>query len=745
MDVLLSKVTQQAMSYAIRSGIAITSTYALKQCGRLMKTVDGREKEELASLQFRLDSKIKIISPAIDMIELIAARGNTSLESAVGLTKSLRWDIQTLGSRVEKAVAEEQLTRRGSSKAKSRAQNDVELKVIISEMRKLLERIEDAVPLINLAITTSGVSLNTTLPATVSPSRLLQASTFLTSGDMQYCAAKPRAQQIGPTFTLSMYMLFSGYANRPHGESFRETTWKEVMHKARVTLLRVPLDHVYDYPAPFGQDARRGEEPSHRHIPSESLLQEFAYQLLIVEDLDDGRMHDFEDGEPHPEPYDGIRQAGIREVFPIHEISKIFYADTGKILNIGTDGETNNPILLLKRDINATPPRRMMERDAVETGYESDDSHTVGGDDADAEQTELDAQFQRESTPNLPEKDSQEPDLPNFPWRLPPTLDLEWMAFEVYTEDPSSDSEFDETEESELDASSPQPAPERDGSESPAFLSRLSNLNLRPSTPSESPSATLNNQLIPSPQKASAPVPQSMPQAPTTLPPIKTSLSLLEMLIRLTALQQFQQSSHLAIPDEFLNFFLSDSSTVGAGSDADLRRRVRREARMRVGFDPYDESPIKRRGEDYLEHELHDGDEVYETISPDNGLEYDYEGYPTSRASTNYSGSRSGTPARSPTLPNSTPVSASRSKSSADILNNTRQTLGNVSSPSPLLRRATTQPNHFKALKQPSFRGPPTAPHTSSSPRHAQAGPGAQSFRGSVAPDTPPSSVGKLA
>jgi hypothetical protein len=103
------------MSYAIRSGIAITSTYALKQCGRLLKvssililtqrnfsalhansdcfccavaggehdsvpptvldvdrtriivlladrrqTVDGREKEELASLQLRLDSKIKV-------------------------------------------------------------------------------------------------------------------------------------------------------------------------------------------------------------------------------------------------------------------------------------------------------------------------------------------------------------------------------------------------------------------------------------------------------------------------------------------------------------------------------------------------------------------------------------------------------------------------------------------------------------------------------------------------------------
>jgi hypothetical protein len=48
------------MSYAIRSGIAITSTYALKQCGRLMKTVEGSEKGELATLQLRLDSKIKV-------------------------------------------------------------------------------------------------------------------------------------------------------------------------------------------------------------------------------------------------------------------------------------------------------------------------------------------------------------------------------------------------------------------------------------------------------------------------------------------------------------------------------------------------------------------------------------------------------------------------------------------------------------------------------------------------------------
>ncbi|KAF1941706.1 Ran-binding-domain-containing protein [Clathrospora elynae] len=754
MEVLLAKVTQQAMTYAIRSGITITSTYAIRQCGRLMKTVDGHEKEQLASLQLRLDSKIKIISPAIDMIELIAARGNTSLESAVGLTKSLRWDIQTLGSRVEKAVAEEQLARRGSSKAQSRDQNALELKIIIADMKRLLERIEDSVPLINLAITTSGVSLSTTLPVTVSPSRLLQASTFLTSGDMQYCSLKPRAQQIGPTFTLSMYMLFSGYANRPNGEDLRETTWKEVMHKARVTLMRVPLDNVYDYPTSFGQDSRRTDEANHAQIPSDNKLQEFAYQLLIVEDLDDGRMHDFEDGEPHPEPYDGIEQAGVREIVPIHEISKIFYADTGKILNIGpgTEGESNNPILLLKRDINAAPPRRMMKQDSVETGYDSDDSQTVGHDVSDPEDTELEDQFRRESIPNLQDQTPQEPDRPNFPWRLPPTLDLEWMAFEVYTEQSSTDSDIDETEDFEEEVSSPspeEPNSERTRPHSPAFLSRLSNLNLRPSTPTDTPVPTQHNQLISSPHKASAPVPRCTQQAPTTLPPIKTSLSLLEMLIRLTALQQFQQSSHLAIPDEFLNFFLSDSSTVGAGGDADVRRRVRREARMRVGFDPYDESPIKRRGEEYLEHELHDGEDGYEPTSPVDGKSYDYDGYPASRASSIYSRSRAGTPVRSPTMPNSTPVSGSRPLSSAGVLNNNgnghggRPGFGNVSSPSPLLRRATTQPGLMKSLKQPSFPRPPTAPQTSSSPRHGQTGAGAQSFRGSVAPDTPPSSVGR--
>lgn len=96
MDALLAKLGSHAVNYAIRSGIAITSTYAVNQCSRLLKTVDDKGVyTELKKLQKLLDSKIKvsgdysgstmlrvcptkrplanmsiqIVSPAIDLIE----------------------------------------------------------------------------------------------------------------------------------------------------------------------------------------------------------------------------------------------------------------------------------------------------------------------------------------------------------------------------------------------------------------------------------------------------------------------------------------------------------------------------------------------------------------------------------------------------------------------------------------------------------------------------------------------------
>ena len=98
MDALLARATQHAVHYAVRSGLSITAGYAIKQCGRLLETAPkGEEKEELFELHARLESRVRILSPSIDLIELIAARGNTTLDSAVSLTKDIRHEFQQLG------------------------------------------------------------------------------------------------------------------------------------------------------------------------------------------------------------------------------------------------------------------------------------------------------------------------------------------------------------------------------------------------------------------------------------------------------------------------------------------------------------------------------------------------------------------------------------------------------------------------------------------------------------------------
>ncbi|PSK41847.1 hypothetical protein B9Z65_9233 [Elsinoe australis] len=586
MDILLNKVTQQAINYAIRSGVAVTGGFAMKQCARLLQsTPRGGSKDDLRTLQNRLESKIRIISPAIDMIELIAARGNTSLESAVQLTKDLRYEIQALGLRLANAATEEELFRRRSPRAKSREQNELELQLVISDMRELLTRIEDAVPLINLAITTSGVNLTTNLPATVSPSRLLQASTLLTAADAQYGDSISQRVQIGPVYVLSMYMLFAGHAWRPRDdEEVRATTWKEVIHKARVKLVRLPINKLYDLP-----DSTTSEPQTLQakldSIPAEDAASEFSYQLLIIEDLDDDRVHTFEEPDAQPGPFDDVQTAGIRDVVPIHQISKIFYADTGKILNIGSEGEANSPVLLLKRDIYAEPPRRMMERRQSGSTTTFDDGDQDGDlPERTEEQNEIDAQIRRESTAQIPPENPLTTNN-HDPWRLPLDLDPEWIAFEVYTEEPDSEEESDHGPAEVF--SSPRPTASYEDIMEPSVTDGLSRLNLGKSTAAQSPApASMSNT---APNRSAQPA-------------IKTSLSLLEMLIRLTALQQFRQASHLTIEDELLNFFLEDSSTTGAGPNAEYRQRVRRDARLRLGFDPYDESPLKRRGEEYIAH-----------------------------------------------------------------------------------------------------------------------------------------------
>jgi RanGTP-binding protein len=628
--------------------------------------------------------------PTTTLTIISSARGNTSLESAVTLTKSLRWDIQALGARLARAVSIEEVSQSGGSEAKSPAERSSELRLIVQEIRKLLLRIEDAVPLINLAITTSGASLSTTLPASVSPSRLLQASTFLTAGDAQFSIDPNASVPVGPAFALSVYMLFAGHTQKVDDDrkGVRHTKWKEAIHKARVKLMRVPLVAISgsrdeqlftklksspNSPTASPSGSSRGEDTREAFMPSEGKANEFAYQLEIIEDLDDDRVHSFEDGEPQPGPYGGVQLAGIREIIPIHQISKIFYANTGRILNIGSDEGPNSPVLLLKRDLNAQFPRKMMERSEQEHNWheEQEDIDETLFDPEDS-QLDIDRQLRYESFVKVsdPEQGS---------WCFPPNLDPEWLAFEVYTEadDESSDDDQD-TSNGPAYASSRPSYSARNSSANSDYTDGFLNLHLESLKP-RFPKSTHEQQM------SQSTTTQILPASNTsTLGPIRTSLSLLEVLIRLTSLQQFQQASHLAISDELLTFFLEDSSTTGAGGDREERRRTRNEAAQKVGFDPYTDSPTKARDEQRDQnHENGAYEDRHEPATP----YYDYESGNSYRETPSWSRERSSTPYNSEWLHNT----LSSRRATPDIRSSPQSPMPRSRAKQPLLRTQQSQ------------------------------------------------------
>jgi hypothetical protein len=63
MDALLQTLGVQTFNFAVRSGIALTSRYAVQQCSRLLKSINDKAvRAELRALQKLLDSKIKVSS-----------------------------------------------------------------------------------------------------------------------------------------------------------------------------------------------------------------------------------------------------------------------------------------------------------------------------------------------------------------------------------------------------------------------------------------------------------------------------------------------------------------------------------------------------------------------------------------------------------------------------------------------------------------------------------------------------------
>ncbi|KAI1757848.1 RanGTP-binding protein-domain-containing protein [Xylaria castorea] len=621
MDAFLARLSYHATSYAVRSCIALTSTYVISQGAKLLKTVEYDPlRVELSQLQRRLGRKIELVSPILESIELRYTRGDSALEAVVRTARGLREDIDALGERLKNATFTLTLPPNGVRDSKAAtARQQAELTEIIGDIKQLISSIDDAIPLINLWV--SAIGGIQAPPSSFSPSRLLQASMLVNVGDTQFILNPSQPMQIGPDFDLSLYMLFRGHASahemqEPYGveEGQRKPVWQEVIHKARVRLIRVPLD-----------DLLNGNVRSNSSAC-------YAYQLQVVEDLDDGRLHTFEDEDSRPISYDGLSLAGIRELIPIHQISKMFYADVGKILNISNDdGASSSPVLLLKRDVNAVPvntipvvhepvdPVLTIECPGDSMVFETPPSEGDSQDDADFQLRHEMGLLQEPVCSTTISSQPSQTRSKHKDWRIPQDLDPEWIALEVFDVDESdgdSDSDSDSTDDEKeptLDDEGVPGAPDGCRPRHTArpsvdrnLITQLRRMNIasssrpsssnsytrRPTTPNPQPSHNNNN------NKETTTTPsRSLESRPTDLTPtklierspfgaIKTSLSLLEMLLRLTSLQEFEQTTHLAIPDHVLRFYL-DESVSTSGLHGKDRWAASAEAERKVGFDPY--------------------------------------------------------------------------------------------------------------------------------------------------------------
>lgn len=291
MDEILAKASNQAVTFAIRSGISLASGLAIKTVTRLLDKIPEADQAKLQRANARLHAKVAILATSIDLIKLAAARGNSALDATVALVSDLQDQIDAFDTELN------DILHRLSSQNQKDSVRAAELKI-----QALLDAISDAVPLISLLLTTSGVNLASSMSLRISPSILLRASSYLVSSNELF-AGLPAA--VGPAFDLKLYSVFYNPSRlkyvdeRP--DSVSAVSWKEEFARCTCVLRRLP-------------------GPG------------FAYELEAKESFDDNRYHD-EDELP-----------GVRKI-KLHDITRQFFSASGKLLRL--EG-SNSPVLTLK-------------------------------------------------------------------------------------------------------------------------------------------------------------------------------------------------------------------------------------------------------------------------------------------------------------------------------------------------------------------------------------------------------------
>ena len=181
MDQILLKASNQAVSFAIRSGISLASGYAIKTISTFLDKIPELSKlhQKIIIKQKKLKSKIDIITITIDLIKLAAIKGggngngnsggNTILQNSLQLINDLQIEFNEFDNNINELIK----NLSGNNEKES-------IKQVENYMNSLLDDINEAIPILNLVLVTLGVNFNGNVNIHgISPGRLLQAANYI--------------------------------------------------------------------------------------------------------------------------------------------------------------------------------------------------------------------------------------------------------------------------------------------------------------------------------------------------------------------------------------------------------------------------------------------------------------------------------------------------------------------------------------------------------------------------------------
>lgn len=235
MDAIISRASNQAVTFAIRSGISLASGYAVKTVSKYLETqrreaLDAAAAKRLQKLQTLLESRVRVLTETFSLVRLLATVGRAETWDAVlALVEQLETELATFTIAVDEAP-----------------------ETVEKRIQSLTGEINALLPVLTLALTTANVThMYYYTPEKVSLTSLLRLY--------------DRMKQHKTSFDFKFYSIFYNPGRITDGaDATLAISWKETFARCNVSVVE--------------------EQP-------------FRYFLNVEESFDDERYHE-ENEEP---------------------------------------------------------------------------------------------------------------------------------------------------------------------------------------------------------------------------------------------------------------------------------------------------------------------------------------------------------------------------------------------------------------------------------------------------------------